>query len=114
MCCPAGRTTTAPAACPSKSAPNVRLGRPGADSPGGLGLFVFPYNNYRPEVEAALSRAFVAPVKVEHIGFVATPAGPGGPGCASGEAGDAKIGEIRLPSPFALFGAGHKTLSGLK
>ncbi len=82
---------------------------------GGLGLFVFPYNNYRPEVEAALSRAFVAPVKVEHIGFVATPR-PGlvVQGVRIGEAGDAKIGEIRLPSPFALFGAGHKTLSGLE
>ncbi|MBK7897985.1 MAG: hypothetical protein IPJ99_00840 [Betaproteobacteria bacterium] len=38
-----------------------------------LALFLFPYNSYRQDVEAALARAFVAPVKVDNIGFSLSP-----------------------------------------
>ncbi len=82
---------------------------------GVLTLFLFPYNNYRLDVEAALARALVAPVKVEDIGFVALPrAGLAIRGVTVGTHGDSKIAEIRLASPFALFGGGQKVLSGVE
>ncbi len=79
-----------------------------------LGLFLFPYNNYRQDVEAALARAFVAPVKVESIGFSPLPR-PGLVirGVSVGGRDESNISEIRLASPFALFGGGQKALTGM-
>lgn len=79
------------------------------------GLFFYPYNNFRPELQAALSRALLAPVRIDNIGFVVTPR-PGlvVQGISVGEDGGSRIEEIRLPSPLALFGSSHKILTGLE
>lgn len=80
-----------------------------------LALFLFPYNSYRQDVEAALARAFVAPVKVDNIGFSLSPSpGLAIQGVRVGSQGESRIAEIRLSSPFALFGSGPKTLAGVE
>lgn len=82
---------------------------------GGAGVLFYPYDSYKPELEAAFSRAFRAPVKITGIAFGLQPK----PGLylsnitiGSGE--ESRIDEIRLATPFSLFGTGRKTLNGLE
>ena len=82
---------------------------------GGGSIVLYPYDSYEPELEAALGRALRAPVKVGSVSLGLQPK----PGLylrnvGIGEGQESRIEEIRLPSPFALFGAGRKTLNGLE
>lgn len=76
------------------------------------GVFFYPYDNHKADLEAALGRGFVAPVHIGRIAFGLQPK----PGLylrdvRIGDREESRIAEIRLSSPWALFGTGRKTLN---
>ena len=79
-----------------------------------LGLLVllfFPYERFRPDIEAGLSEILQAPVKVGEIRLSVLPQ----PvlrlaNVQVGGERDAAIDEVRIPSPWALLGSGVRVL----
>lgn len=71
------------------------------------GLLFYPYQQFKPALEGAAGRLLGAPVKVENIGFALLPH----PhlklsNLTIGLAGDGRISEVRIDSPWLLFGKG--------
>lgn len=75
-------------------------------------LLLFPYERFRPDIEAGLSEILQAPVMVGEIRVSVLPL----PvlrlaNLQVGSEGEAAIDEVRIPSPWALFGSGVRVLS---
>lgn len=84
------------------------------------GLLFYPYQQFKPALEAAAGRLLGAPVKVEKVGLALLPR----PqlkltNVTIGLAGDGQISEARIDSPWSLLGKGahvipHIELSGVE
>lgn len=76
-----------------------------------LGVIFYPYNNFKPDIEAALTASLRAPVRVENVAVALFPR----PALVLqkveiGGRGEAHIDEIRVPSPSSLIGKGPRTI----
>lgn len=76
------------------------------------GVLFYPYERFKPQLEGSASRFFGAPVTVEKVGVALFP----WPqlkltGVSVGSAGDGRIAEIRIASPFSLLGNGVPVIS---
>ncbi|MBL8429683.1 MAG: hypothetical protein JNJ95_07335 [Dechloromonas sp.] len=66
----------------------------------------YPYERFKPDLEASATRLLSTPVSIDHVGFTLFPS----PslklrGVRIGEPVDGRIGEVLLSSPFALLGS---------
>lgn len=79
------------------------------------GLLLYPYGQFRPAIEAAAGRLLGTPVKVEGVGLTLWPRPQLKLTRASiGLAGDGKIAEIRIDSPWSLLGSGRHTIAAVE
>lgn len=79
------------------------------------GTLFYPYQHFKPALEGAASRLLGAPVTVEKVGLALLPY----PqlkltNATIGLAGDGKIAEIRIGSPWSLLGGGVHAISRIE
>lgn len=90
---------------------------------GGLGLLlvlallvlIYPYQRFKPDLEAAAGRLLQAPVRIAEVGVAFWPR----PvlklsGIRIGEAADSQIEQLRIASPLSLLGSRPRVLSKLE
>lgn len=75
-------------------------------------LIFYPYDQFKPALEASATQLLDTPVKIGRVSMALLP----GPslkleGVRIGEQGDGNIAEVRIPSPFSLLGSGPHTLA---
>ncbi|HRE17829.1 MAG TPA: AsmA family protein [Rhodocyclaceae bacterium] len=80
---------------------------------GGVVVFLFPYNAYRPDIERALAASWGVPVRVKEVQARFLPR-PGLllSGVEFGSDGDARFGEVLIPQLLSL-GSGDRTIRDL-
>lgn len=81
----------------------------------GLGVLFYPYDRFRPRMEAELAQSLHLPVRIGNVSLALLPR----PALRArdlviGEQGEARIEEIRVHSPWALIGSGMRTVSGVE
>lgn len=80
-----------------------------------LGVVFYPYNDFKPDIEAALGQAFQAPVRIGNVslGLLPRPA-LSLQGVKIGAQGEASADEIRVLSLFALLGRGQRQIPAIE
>lgn len=76
-----------------------------------LAVFLFPYDHFRPRLEAGLQGAVQAPVRIGSVTLGLLPRPALTLGNVDIDGGRARIEQIRLPVTWSLFAGGQRTLA---